>query len=119
MFVTPKFCISIAFSFSWGHFNSKEKLKTMLMQTKSIMVCYGIFCRGISGQLARNLVPRAFWLAFLSESGNFVYTASFYQYMTGQETILARRFSSSVEESIESTPKIFTHFLLKVKIKIF
>ena len=32
MFVTPKFCISIAFSFSWGHFNSKEKLKTMVMQ---------------------------------------------------------------------------------------
>ena len=82
------------------------------------MVCYGIFCRGISGQLARNLVPRAFWLAFLSEGGNFDYTASFYQYMAGQETILARRFSSSVEESIESTPKIFTHFLLKVKIKI-
>ena len=31
-FVTPKFCISIVFSFSWGHFNSQEKLKTMLMQ---------------------------------------------------------------------------------------
>ena len=46
------------------------------------------------------------------------YTASFYQYTTGQETILARRFSSSVEKSIESAPKIFTHFLLKVKIKI-
>ena len=30
--VTQKFCISIAFSFSWGHFNSQEKLKTMLMQ---------------------------------------------------------------------------------------
>ena len=28
----PKFCISIVFSFSWGHFNSQEKLKTMLMQ---------------------------------------------------------------------------------------
>ena len=36
LFVTPKFCISIVFSFSWGHFNSQEysqdKLKTMLMQ---------------------------------------------------------------------------------------
>ena len=32
LLVTPKFCISIAFSFSWGHFNSQEKLKTMLMQ---------------------------------------------------------------------------------------
>ena len=30
--VTPKFCISIVFSFPWGHFNSQEKLKTMLMQ---------------------------------------------------------------------------------------
>ena len=28
----PKICISIVFSFSWGHFNSQEKLKTMLMQ---------------------------------------------------------------------------------------
>ena len=27
-----KFYISIVFSFSWGHFNSQEKLKTMLMQ---------------------------------------------------------------------------------------
>ena len=28
----PKFCISIVFSFSWGHFNSQEKVKTMPMQ---------------------------------------------------------------------------------------
>ena len=32
LFVTPKFCISIVFSFSWGQFNSQEKLKTMLTQ---------------------------------------------------------------------------------------
>ena len=32
MLVTPKFCISIVFSFYWSHFNSQEKLKTMLMQ---------------------------------------------------------------------------------------
>ena len=32
MFATPKFSISIVLSFSWGHFNSPEKLKTMLMQ---------------------------------------------------------------------------------------
>ena len=31
-FVPPKFSKSIVFSFSWGHFNSKEKLKTMLTQ---------------------------------------------------------------------------------------
>ena len=29
---TPKVRISIVFSFSWGHFNSQEKLKTMLME---------------------------------------------------------------------------------------
>ena len=28
----PKLLHSIVFSFSWGHFNSQEKLKTMLMQ---------------------------------------------------------------------------------------
>ena len=28
----PKYCISIVFSFSWGHFNSQEELKTKLMQ---------------------------------------------------------------------------------------
>ena len=28
----PKFCISIVFGVSWGHCNSQEKLKTMLMQ---------------------------------------------------------------------------------------
>ena len=31
LFVTSQFCISIVFSFSWGHFNSQEKLKTMPM----------------------------------------------------------------------------------------
>ena len=51
MFVTPKFCVSIVFSFSLGHFNSQEKLKTMLMQNfvvtnKEHMVCYGIFWSG-------------------------------------------------------------------------
>ena len=32
MFVTPTFCRSIVFSFSWEFKWSKEKLKTMLMQ---------------------------------------------------------------------------------------
>ena len=32
LFKTPKFCISIVFSFPWDHFNSQEKLKTMLLQ---------------------------------------------------------------------------------------
>ena len=55
LFVTPKFCISIVFSFSWELKWPQEKLKTMLMQNlgvtnKSIMECYGIFW---SGQLLK------------------------------------------------------------------
>ena len=34
----PKFCINIVFSFSWGHFNSQEKLKTMLMQNFGVTI---------------------------------------------------------------------------------
>ena len=30
--LSPEVCLSIVFSFSWGHFNSQEKLKTLLMQ---------------------------------------------------------------------------------------
>ena len=36
--------IGVVFSFSWGHFNSQEKLKTVRTR-----VCYGIFW---SGQLS-------------------------------------------------------------------
>ena len=32
LFVTLTFCTRIVFSVSWGHFNSQEKLKTMLTQ---------------------------------------------------------------------------------------
>ena len=32
MFVTPKFCISIVFSFSWELKWPQEKMKTMLVQ---------------------------------------------------------------------------------------
>ena len=47
--LSPKFCISIVFVFSWDHFNSQEKLETILMQnsggqTKSIMVFSGRAC---------------------------------------------------------------------------
>ena len=42
--VTPIFCISIVFSFSWELKCPQE------WQTKSIMICYGIFC---SGQTSR------------------------------------------------------------------
>ena len=51
----PKFCISIVFSFSWGHFNSQEKLKTMLMQNFGVTNCYkehyGMLWYFWSGQL--------------------------------------------------------------------
>ena len=43
--VSRKFCISIVFSFPWGHFNSQEKLKTMLMQNCGVTnkQHYGMF----------------------------------------------------------------------------
>ena len=51
----PKFCISIVFSFSWGHFNSQEKLKTMLMQNFGVTnkEHYGMLWYFWSGQLVR------------------------------------------------------------------
>ena len=36
LFITPKVCISIVFSFFWAHFNSQEKLKTMLIQNLGV-----------------------------------------------------------------------------------
>ena len=49
----PNFCISIVFSFSWGHFNSQEKLKTMLMQNFGVTnkEHYGMLWYFWSGQL--------------------------------------------------------------------
>ena len=32
--LSPQICISIVFRFSWDHFNSQEKLKTMLINAK-------------------------------------------------------------------------------------
>ena len=48
----PKFCISIVFSFSWSHFNSREKLQTMLMQNFGVTnkEYYGILWYFWSGQ---------------------------------------------------------------------
>ena len=49
----PKFSISIVFSFSWGHFNSQEKLKTKLMQNFGVTnkEHYGMLWYFWSGQL--------------------------------------------------------------------
>ena len=50
LFFTPKFCISIVFTFSWELKWPQEKLKTIYKiwrwPTKKIMVCYGIFWSG-------------------------------------------------------------------------
>ena len=49
----PKFCISIVFSFSWGHFNSQEKLDTLLMHNFGVRDKdhYGMLWYFWSGQL--------------------------------------------------------------------
>ena len=46
------------FSFSWGHFNSQGKLKTMLMQNFGVTnkEHYGVVC--ISGVVNNNLLLR-------------------------------------------------------------
>ena len=54
----PKFCISIVSSFYWGHFNSEEKLKTMVMQNFAVTnkEHYGMLWYFWSGRNF-NLVP--------------------------------------------------------------
>ena len=51
--LSPNYCISIVFSFSWGHFNSQEKLKTKLMQHFGVTnkEHYGMLWYFWSGQL--------------------------------------------------------------------
>ena len=44
MFVTAKFCISIVFSFPWGHFISQEKMKTLCL-CKTLNSLQGQFTR--------------------------------------------------------------------------
>ena len=53
-----KVCISIVSSFSWGHFNSQEKLKTMLMQNFGVTneEHYGMLWYFWSG-LLRDVTP--------------------------------------------------------------
>ena len=50
LLVTSKFCISIVFSFSWGHFPNRNWRQCLWKiwdwQTKSIIGCYGIFWSG-------------------------------------------------------------------------
>ena len=55
----PKFSISIVFSFSWGHFNSQEKLKTKLMQNFGVTnkEHYGMLWYFWSGQLYKRTNP--------------------------------------------------------------
>ena len=53
LFVTPKFCISIVFSFSWELKWPQEKLKTILMQNFGVInkEHYGMLWYFWSGQL--------------------------------------------------------------------
>ena len=56
----PKFCISIVFSFSWGHCNSQEKLKTMPMQNFGVKnkEHYGMLWHFWSGQFFSCLIKK-------------------------------------------------------------
>ena len=54
MFVPPKFCISIAFIFSWDHSKSQEKMETVFIQNfggqtnkQTNKEYYGIFESGL------------------------------------------------------------------------
>ena len=61
LFITPKVCISIVFSFSWAHFNSQEKLKTMRIQNFGVTnkEDYGMLWYFLEWSiLTDNLVPR-------------------------------------------------------------
>ena len=64
----PKFCISYVFSFSWGHLNSQEKLKTMPMQNFGVKnkEHYGMLWHFWSGQLLK----RSDFLTFYHDAGN-------------------------------------------------
>ena len=59
----PNYCISIVFSFSWGHFNSQEKLKTKLMQHFGVTnkEHHGMLRYFWSGQLIGPKVSQTNW----------------------------------------------------------
>ena len=74
VFITPNVCISIVFSFSWAHFNSQEKLKTMRIQNFGVTnkEHYGMLLYFLEWSiLTDNLVPR-----FLSSPRNEVAKAT-------------------------------------------
>ena len=58
--LSPQLLHKHCFSFSWGHFNSQEKLKTMLMQNFGVTnkEHYGMLWYFWSGQLVVHLSPR-------------------------------------------------------------
>ena len=45
----PKFYVSIVFSFSWGHFNCQQKLKTMLVQNCGVRDFFIAFAKNELG----------------------------------------------------------------------
>ena len=63
----PKFCISIVFSFSRAHFNSQEKMKTMLRQNFGVTnkEHYGMLWYFWSGQLkSREMIVKNYLKRF-------------------------------------------------------
>ena len=60
--------MSIVFSFSWGHFNSLEKLKTMIMQNFGVTnkEHYGMLRHFWSGQLCFRIKSRHYKMSISS-----------------------------------------------------
>ena len=95
----PKFCISIVFSFSWGHFNSQEKLKTMLMQN------FGVTNRDHYGMLWYFLewsIVQSYFDALLRYvlSVTFCGACSCYESYGPKDTTVKRRWSYEVRRTV-------------------
>ena len=90
LFVTQKFYISIVFNFSWGHFNSQEKLKTMLMQNFWLTnkEHYGMLWYF----LERSITPQATYERFfraLQTSYDWVHNSAIYTTYAWMDYLLA------------------------------
>ena len=89
----PKFCIIIVFSFSWGHFNSQEILKTVLMQNFRVTneEHYGMLWYFWRGQLNCMLAPSAF------ENPSRFNCRSMWAQLQDQIKIRTKRLASAAE----------------------
>ena len=100
LFITPNVCISIVFSFSWAHFNSQEKLKTMRIKNFGVTnkEHYSMLLYFLEWSiLTDNLVPR-----FLSSPRNEVAKAT--TTPAGEAiTLQVVSFSSGIVERADHT----------------